>query len=73
MRNIASSVKTEKLTSASSLFSKSKKAHFQMKRAFIAIVDIFDVYQLLRHQAFTFWLDIKLQDGPPVAAWAARS
>ena len=35
-----------------------------MKRAFIAIVDIFDVYQLLRHQAFTFWLDIKLQDGP---------
>jgi len=35
-----------------------------MKRAFIAIVDIFDVHQLLRYQAFTFWLDIKLQDGP---------
>ena len=46
------------------IFLKVKKARFQMKRAFFAIVDIFDVYQLLRHQAFTFWLDIKLQDGP---------
>ena len=35
-----------------------------MKRAFIAVVDIFYVYQLLRHQVFTFRLNIKLKDGP---------